>query len=271
MRLITVIVAVALMLVPGASASHLAMPESALFHRAKIYISLINDPENNDGAIVTVNSTGRVTGTLARASSANPLFDPTGMAVRGSTLWVNDAVRIRSYDLRTGAPGRVVDIPGSIFVNDLAVDRQGNLWASDSETHSLYRVSAAGQVTRLRVPRSIPGRPNGVALHPRTGEIWFVTFRDAGMAQVARVTGAGKFVQVKTSPRLKHLDGLAFVGRTAYISDFENGSIWKLSSDGTLTRRAVLAGSPADISYAPALKRLLVPLIRGGHFTTLKP
>jgi hypothetical protein len=78
-------------------------------------------------------------------------------------------------------------------------------------------------------------------------------------------------VRVKTSPRLKQLDGLAFVGPTAYMSDFGNGSIWKLSANGKLTRRAVLAGSPADISYAPGLKRLLVPLIQAGHFTTLKP
>jgi hypothetical protein len=76
---------------------------------------------------------------------------------------------------------------------------------------------------------------------------------------------------VKTSPRLKQLDGLAFVGRTAYISDFGDGAIWKLSANGTLTRRAVVAGSPADSSYAPGLKRLLIPLIRRGHFITLKP
>ena len=124
----------------------------------------------------------------------------------------------------------------------------------------------------LSPAEGIPGLPNGVALHPGTSEIWFVTFLESGGgAQVARLTGPGRFVRVKTSPRLKQLDGLAFVGRAAYISDFGDGSIWRLSGDGTLTRRAVVAGSPADISYAPSLKRLLIPLIQGGHFTTLKP
>jgi sugar lactone lactonase YvrE len=180
--------------------------------------------------------------------------------------------RIRSYDLRTGAAGRVIDIAGSIFVNDLAVDRRGNLWASDSETRMLYRVSAAGAVARFRLPSGIPGLPTGVAVHPRTGEIWFVTFRESGGgAQIARLTGAGRFVRVLTSPRLRQLDGLAFVGGTAYISDFGDGSIWRLSSDGTLTRRAIVAGSPADISYAPRLRRLLIPLIQRGHFTTITP
>ena len=103
----------ALGLAPAATASHLAMPESTLFHNGKIYVSLIGDPENNDGSVVTVDATGKVTGTLARASAAKPLVDPTGMAVRGSTLWVNDGTRIRSYDLRTGAAGRVIDIAGA--------------------------------------------------------------------------------------------------------------------------------------------------------------
>jgi hypothetical protein len=272
-RIVLILSAAALTAVPAGSASHLAMPESALFHNGNIYVSLIGDPENNDGAVVTLDSTGRVTRTLIRASGAKPLVDPTGMSIRGSTLWVNDVTRMRSYDLRTGAAGRTVHIPGSIFVNDLAVDRRGNLWASDCETRSLYRVSAAGRVTRLRLPKRFRGLPNGVALHPDSGEIWFVTFNESavGGAQVGRVSPAGVFTEVISSPRLRQLDGLAFVGRTAYISDFGNGNIWKLSASGRLTRRAVVAGSPADISYAPALKRLLVPLIERGHFTTLKP
>ena len=134
-------------LILGAAGLALVLPprlsprdaRGALFHEGKIYVSLIGDPENNDGAVVTVDSTGKVTGTLVRASGAKPLVDPTGMAVTGSTLWVNDVTRIRSYDLRTGAAGRVVAIPRSVFINDLAVDCRGNLWASDSETRTLYR------------------------------------------------------------------------------------------------------------------------------------
>ena len=117
-----------------------------------------------------------------------------------------------------------------------------------------------------------PGLPNGVALHPASSEIWFFTFNETpvGGAQVGRVSSAGRFTKVISSPRLRQLDGLALVGRTAYMSDFGNGNIWKLSSDGKLTRRAVLSVNPADMSSAPGLKRLLI-LIQGGHFTTLRP
>jgi streptogramin lyase len=89
-----------------------------------------------------------------------------------------------------------------------SVARRGNLWASDSETRSLYRISGAGRVTRLSLPKSFPGLPNGVALHPTSGEIWFVTFNESalGGAQVGRVNRAGEFAEVIRSPRLRQLD-----------------------------------------------------------------
>jgi len=264
--------AAALALVPAASAAHLATPESALFHRGTIYVSLIGAFGANDGSIVKVDASGVVTGTLVQASATTSLADPKGMASAGSTLWVTDVTVIRSFDLGTGAAGRMADLSASArFLNDLAVDRRGNLWASDSQGNALYRFATTGQVTRI----ALPGRfsaPNGLAVHPGTGELWFVTAPGVpGQAEVVRRTASGKFMLVKTARQLVSLDGLAFVGKVAYFSDFQTGSVWKLAADGKLTKRAQLAGSPADLSYAPALKRLLVPLLRAGHFTTLKP
>jgi hypothetical protein len=76
-------------------------------------------------------------------------------------MGVNDGRRIRSYNLKTGSPGRVIAIPGS-------------------ETRSLYRVTRGGKVRRLCIPDRFHGLPNGVALHPFSGEIWFVTFNEVG-------------------------------------------------------------------------------------------
>jgi len=264
--------AAALALVPAASGTHLATPESALYSKGVVYVSLVGAFGANDGAIAKVDASGAVTGTLVQASETAPLADPKGMAISGSTLWVTDVTVIRSFDLGTGAAGRVIDLSASArFLNDLAVDRRGNLWASDSQANALYRVSPAGQATRL----ALPGRfaaPNGLAVHPGTGELWFATAPGvAGQAEVARRTASGKYVVVKTHRQFTGLDGLAFVGEVAYFSDFQTGAVWKLAADGKLTKRTQLAGSPADLSYAPALKRLLVPLLRAGHFTTLKP
>ena len=272
MRWIGLILAGALLLVPAASGSHLATPESALHHRGTIYVSLIGAFGANDGAIAKVDASGKVVQTLVQASDTTPLADPKGMAISGSTLWVTDVTQIRSFDLATGTAGRVVDLSATArFLNDLAVDGRVNLWASDSQANALYRVSPAGQVTRIALPVRF-AVPNGLAVHPATGELWIVTAPGvAGQAEIVRRTAKGKLVLVKTVPQFRGLDGLAFVGKVAYVSDFQTGAVWKLTVDGRLTKRAQLAGSPADISYAPALKRLLVPLLQAGHFTTLKP
>src|SRR6266498_4955785 len=104
--------AVAVTFKKNASASHLFHPESTLPHGGKIYVSVIGDFEKSDGSIVTVDSKGNVTGTLVRAGGGTELFDPKGMAIKGSTLWVTDVTRIRSFDLKTGAAGRVVELRG---------------------------------------------------------------------------------------------------------------------------------------------------------------
>ena len=272
MRIALVAGVAALALVPSAAGAHLATPESALHYRGTIYVSLIGAFGVNDGAIARVDATGNPVGTLVQASDAVPLADPKGLAAIGTTLWVTDVTQIRSFDLATGTAGRAVDLSASArFLNDLAVDRRGNLWASDTQASALYRVSPAGQVARIALPPRFAA-PNGLAVHPGTGELWIVTAPGvAGQAEIARRTARGKLVLVKTSPRFRGLDGLAFVGKVAYFSDFQTGAVWKLTADGKLTKWAQLAGSPADLSYAPALKRLLVPLLQAGHFTTLKP
>ena len=264
--------AAALALVPAASGTHLATPESALFNRGTIYVSLIGAFGANDGSIVKVDATGKGIGALVQASDIAPLADPKGMAVVGSTLWVTDVTVIRSYDGATGAPGRVIDLSASArFLNDLAVDKRGNLWVSDSQGNALYRVAPGGAAARIALPSRFAA-PNGLAVHPMTGELWFATAPGvAGQAEVARRTASGKYAVVKTHRQFTGLDGLAFVGKVAYFSDFQTGAVWKLAADGKLTKRTQLAGGPADLSYAPTLKRLLVPLLRAGHFTTLKP
>lgn len=272
MRWIGFMLVVAVTLVPAASSAHLVAPESVLYAGGSTHVSVVGAFGANDGSIVRTNSTGAITGTLVQASDASPLVDPKGMAVIGSTLWVTDVTSLRSFTLGTGAPGAIVDLSASArFLNDLAVDKRRNLWASDSQGNALYRIAPGGQLTRLALPGTYAA-PNGLAVHPTTGDLWFVTAPGvAGQAEVARMTASRKYVTVKSAKQFRGLDGLAFVGKTAYFTDFQTGSVWKLAANGKLTKRAQLAGSPADLAYVPALKRLVIPLLTGGHLTMLRP
>ncbi len=250
-----------------AGAAHLTNPESVLFHKGKIYVSEIGAFGATDGRIVIVNKAGTVVKTLVKTGDAQ---DPKGMAVVGKKLWVTDVFRLRSFDLASGTPGATVRLPRAQFANDLVADKKGNLWASDTRGNALYRVTKKRAVKRFGLPAKFAA-PNGVAVHPRTKELWFVTAAGARKSEVVRRTAKGKYKLVKANKSFAGLDGLVFVGKNAVFTDFMTGALWRLAPGGTLKRRATLNGSPADLTYAPSFKRLLIPLLDGGHLLVRKP
>ena len=270
---------------PEAPSSHLSRPESAIYHGGAIYVTQMGTrfsfrgDSTPDGSIAVVDRTGRILRTLA-----TNLVDPTGMALIGSTLWVNDVDKIRSFKLPGGAAGAVHDlssvVPAGSFLNDLVADRSGQLWATNSVTGRINVVRKGGRVDTFNLPPEY-GSPNGIALHPKTNQLWFVVTNGA----IVRKTASGYALVWKVQACV-YLDGLAFVQRkvvtkskgtkkttivvSAFISDFTTNVIWKLQ--GTeLTRRATLPGGPADLSYAAPLGVLVIPLNKAGEITTLKP
>lgn len=251
----------------SASASHLASPEGALFHNGKIYVSVIGAFGVEDGSIVVVDRQGNTVDTLVQAGDVK---DPKGMVVVDKQLWVTDVSAVHRIDLASGAVKATIRLPDAEFANDIAADRKGHVWVSDTRGGALYRITKRGVVNRFRLPAKFAS-PNGLAFHPKTKELWFVTADGAGRSEVARRTKRGKIRLVKANRAFEGLDGLVFVGRSAVFTDFMTGALWRLSPKGKLKRRATIDGSPADLAYAPPLKRLLIPLLGGGHLLTRKP
>ena len=260
-------VLVAAVLAAPVGASHLTNPESALFHKGKIYVSVIGDFGAEDGSIVIVDRKANVVDTFV---DAGDLKDPKGMAVVGKKLWISDVSMLRSFNVATGKPAATIRLPDAEFANDVAADARGNLWVSDTRGNALYRVTRKGAVKTFALPARYAS-PNGLAFHPKTGELWVVTADGAGSSEIARRTKKGTMRLVKAKKSFEGLDGLAFVGKNAIFSDFMTGALWRLTPKGKLTRRATINGAPADIAWAPALKRLLIPQIASGHLLVRKP
>ncbi len=287
MKLFAVILMLALSASSMAFAGNLTRPESALIHRGKIYVSQQGTFEQaqpgsampgaaTDGSVVIVNRKGKALKTFVQN-----LVDPTGMAVIGQTLWVNDGALIRSYNTKTGAAGKFIDltatVPNGTFLNDLAAVGK-TLWATNTAANAVYRIKMNGAVKSFALPQGF-ALPNGIALNPRTKQLWIVTTDPRLVpgiggqpgAAILRMTKARMMKPVIRSPALRALDGIVFQGKHAIVSDFRTGKIWRLLANGKLRRIATLKGSPADIGYDAARKQLLVPLLGAGKFTTLTP
>jgi sugar lactone lactonase YvrE len=58
------------------------------------------------------------------------------------------------------------------FANDVTVDAEGNIYASDRRGGGIYRITPAGQVSRVIAGQDVP---NGVEIDPASKYLYFVT------------------------------------------------------------------------------------------------
>lgn len=81
-------------------------------------------------------------GTLWVANADPGVGDRTGSATKGTLAGVG------AYDLKTGKPKAYYDLgalrPGAHFANDVALDRAGNAYVTDSFAPLVYRIDTAG-------------------------------------------------------------------------------------------------------------------------------
>ena len=111
----------------------LKTPESILYDEARdvLYVSNINgSPMGKDGnGFISKLSTG---GEILDLEWVTGLNAPKGAGIAGGTLYVTDIDELVEIDIEAGVVVQRYAAPGAIFLNDLAVDRKGNVYISDS-------------------------------------------------------------------------------------------------------------------------------------------
>jgi sugar lactone lactonase YvrE len=122
------------------------------------------------------------------------------------------------YDLRTGAPLQFIDLSAvrpreRRFVNDLAVDADGNAYITDSLAAAILRVTPAGDASVFLTHERFRGdgfNLNGIQVHP-DGFLLVVKKSDGTLFRVPLADPAG-FVEVQIPERITGTDGLVLLG-----------------------------------------------------------
>lgn len=190
---------------------------------------------------------------------------PKGLALHGGTLFVADIDTIRKFDAKTGKAQGAIVFPKATFINDVAVDGEGNLYASDSGilikdgnvtptgTDAVYKV-VNGKVTVLAKGAHL-NRPNGVAL--LNGHVITVTF---GNNQLLQLDAKGKVAATAELPA-GSLDGVAVLpDGQVLVSSWDKQAIYVGSMTGSWSALGEGLPAPADIGFDPGRNRVLVPL-----------
>jgi sugar lactone lactonase YvrE len=148
------------------------------------------------------------------------------------------------------------------FVTSVARDSAGNLYAADSSTNIIVKVTSAGGATILAGSTGVAGMQDGTgtnALFSRPGGVAVdsggnVYVADAGNAVIRKVSSSGVVTTLAGSPssrgnrdgagssaQFNNPSGVAVdAAGNVYVADTYNNSIRKVTSSGTVT---TLAGS----------------------------
>ena len=255
-----------------ATVSGFQTPESVMWDSTQdvYFVSNINGTPNakdGNGYISVVEPAG----TLRDSAFIKGLNAPKGMAVVGDTLWVSDIDVVRAYNTRTGASIATVQVPGAVFLNDVAAAPDGSIYITDTAV----RFGASGaehvgsdQVFRIAPDRKVSvalkndtlGRPNGITWDGAnqrfvvvpfgTGTLW--AWKPGETRVTAIGTGPGQF------------DGVEVARGVIWVSSWADSSVYRYENgEGTNLIKGV--PSPADIGYDAKRNRVLIPIFTGNR------
>lgn len=187
------------------------------------------------------------------------LHAPKGMALWDDVLYVADIAHVRKFDRTSGKPLGAVTFDGAAFLNDVAIDDQGMLYASDSGlgpgyrpvgSDAVHRVDGSG-AARPFVRSAELGGPSGLCIID--GKLWVASF---GRGEVYELSALGQRSHVSRPPA-GSLDGLAAWAGRLFVSSWEKAAVYERTADG-FVERITGVDAPADLAIDEKRRRLLV-------------
>jgi hypothetical protein len=228
----------------------------------------------NDGFVSLLNHDGSVH--IARWIGVNRnglvLNQPMGSDIQGGKLYLADsdgdtadrAPRtsvVRIFELATGKPAGEIRVPASPWFNDIAVARDGTIYATQTGSADgqiamrLYKISPSGEASVL-VDGAPLSRPNGVAIDP-AGNVVLV---NVGDDSILTFSPEGRLLRTEHSAQAGN-DGLVIRSDgTKYVSSVLHGGISLIRPGRPAVLIASGIPSAASMCLDPDANQLVIPM-----------
>lgn len=234
----------------------LKTPECAVYDakRGVLYIGNINgnspkDGYDGDGFVSKMSLDGKI----MELEWVKGLSDPKGMELYQNFLYVNDKHFIVKIDVLAGKIVEMIQLPGAVFLNDIAVDKDGTVYSNDADGHQIYRFRDGKAEVFWKDPES--GRPNGIWIEK--DRLLLATTISKQFMAVDKTTKAVTVLK----KQIGHGDGIEPVKKNTYLITDYMGRIYLYTKKGELLTLLDSRGErhTADLEYIKAKKLLVVP------------
>jgi len=226
----------------------LAVPESVLFDKNVLYISLIDgqpwDADGN-GHICKMDKNGKV----INDKWATGLNAPKGMGISGKKLYVADISNVVVINTESGKIESKIPVEGATGLNDITIDKKGVVYVSDSKLGRVHQIKKDKAELYLSDLKGVNG------LKAVDNDLYLLTANDVFKAGADK-----KLVTVATTEMGG--DGIEPVGNGDFVVSCWPGLIYYLDKSGkleTMLDTREQKRNTADIGYNEAERIVYVP------------
>lgn len=230
--------------------------ESAVYDAKNdiIYASLIGNRDAGDGTIATIATDG----TLINNKFVSGLNDPKGIAITKDKIYVSDVTELVEADLATGKILKKYTLDSIKFLNDVAIDNEGNIYVSDTRTSEIYKLSTNGDFSLWLADKALDN-PNGLLIQNDVMYVASWGSQPKG-GRVSKINMATKSVD-SISGIIGNLDGIRpYDNNRLVISDWNSGNIHLIDTKGNTEQVLQVGQSVGDIAYIKEKNLLLLPM-----------
>ena len=221
--------------------------------------------KDNNGWITQTDENGKVLHE-SWIGKIEGMHAPSGMTITEDYLYVCDREGVYEIDIANRKIKNFFRISGAMFINDIAMADNGDLFVSDFFGNKIYRLAQGNRIPEVWLETAQLKTPDGLYMDKNNLIVasWGKlsnpeTFETSELGDLLSINIVTKKITILMS-KIGNLEGITKVGRHYYITDWFAGKVLKVdATKKTIVNFISGLKNPTDLSYSSELKTIAIP------------